>query len=180
MPCWDRACRSAPLPLWVRGDDWRAHRGGPQGADREDTAVAQLSPLPTGAVLGTDPQDLKYEGERTLLEVGAPHGDSRIRHPEPGNGGLGTHRDRVGLPDYGLLPMSRTTAKSATMSSSRCDQHGRACPHRGLGDREWAGLHSPIRAHRRPRLHRRQFAGSEGCAALLSRGGQSIAPGSMG
>ncbi len=43
---------------------------GPRVLIERDTAVGRNCRIANGAVLGTDPQDLKYEGERTLLEVG--------------------------------------------------------------------------------------------------------------
>lgn len=43
---------------------------GPRVLLERDTAVGEDCRISNGAVLGTDPQDLKYQGERTLLEVG--------------------------------------------------------------------------------------------------------------
>lgn len=43
---------------------------GPGVLLEKDTTVGEECVLHKGAVLGTDPQDLKYEGERTTLEVG--------------------------------------------------------------------------------------------------------------
>lgn len=43
---------------------------GPHVLIEKDTLVGKQCELSKGAVLGTDPQDLKYEGERTWLEVG--------------------------------------------------------------------------------------------------------------
>jgi UDP-N-acetylglucosamine acyltransferase len=43
---------------------------GPHVLIEKDTAVGAQCELSKGAVLGTDPQDLKYEGERSALEVG--------------------------------------------------------------------------------------------------------------
>lgn len=43
---------------------------GPGVLVEKDTTVGQECVLHKGAVLGTDPQDLKYDGERTTLEVG--------------------------------------------------------------------------------------------------------------
>ncbi len=45
-------------------------RVGPRVLIEKDTAVGAGCRIANGAVLGTDPQDLKYEGERTRLEVG--------------------------------------------------------------------------------------------------------------
>ena len=49
------------------GDNTRV---GPRVLIEKDTAVGRDCRIANGAVLGTDPQDLKYEGERTFLEVG--------------------------------------------------------------------------------------------------------------
>ena len=43
---------------------------GPHVLIERDTRIGQSCQLSKGAVLGTDPQDLKYAGERTVLEVG--------------------------------------------------------------------------------------------------------------
>ncbi len=43
---------------------------GPHVLIEKDTRVGAQCEIFKGAVLGTDPQDLKYEGERTWLEVG--------------------------------------------------------------------------------------------------------------
>jgi len=46
-------------------------RVGPHVFIERDTRVAEDVHISCGAVLGTDPQDLKYAGERTFLEIGA-------------------------------------------------------------------------------------------------------------
>jgi len=43
---------------------------GPRVTIERDTLVGEDCRIFTGAVLGTDPQDLKFQGERTLLHVG--------------------------------------------------------------------------------------------------------------
>jgi len=43
---------------------------GPRVLIESDTNVGEDCRLGNGAVLGTDPQDLKYQGERSVLEVG--------------------------------------------------------------------------------------------------------------
>jgi len=43
---------------------------GPRVLIEKDTTVGEDCRLANGAVLGTDPQDLKYKGEETTLEVG--------------------------------------------------------------------------------------------------------------
>jgi UDP-N-acetylglucosamine acyltransferase len=43
---------------------------GPRVLVERDTVVGQDCTLANGAVLGTDPQDLKYKGERSVLEIG--------------------------------------------------------------------------------------------------------------
>ena len=45
-------------------------RIGPRALIERDTVVGDGCSIGNGAVLGTDPQDLKYEGERTSLVVG--------------------------------------------------------------------------------------------------------------
>ena len=45
-------------------------RVGPHALIERDTVVGEACSIHQGAVLGTDPQDLKYEGERTELVVG--------------------------------------------------------------------------------------------------------------
>lgn len=45
-------------------------RIGPRVLIERDTVVGSGCTIANGAVLGTDPQDLKYEGERTFLEIG--------------------------------------------------------------------------------------------------------------
>ena len=45
-------------------------RIGPRVLVERDTTVGAHCRIANGAVLGTDPQDLKYEGETTFLEVG--------------------------------------------------------------------------------------------------------------
>ena len=49
------------------GDDVQL---GPHVVVERDTRIADGCRISTGAVLGSDPQDLKYVGERTWLEVG--------------------------------------------------------------------------------------------------------------
>lgn len=49
----------------------RGVRVGPHVYIERDTRIGEDCVLGNGAVLGTDPQDLKYGGERTWLEVGA-------------------------------------------------------------------------------------------------------------
>lgn len=46
-------------------------RIGPHAFIERDTRVAEEVHISKGAVLGTDPQDLKYAGERTFLHIGA-------------------------------------------------------------------------------------------------------------
>ena len=43
---------------------------GPRVLIEKDTTVGAGCRIANGAVLGTDPQDLKYEGEKTFLEIG--------------------------------------------------------------------------------------------------------------
>ncbi len=43
---------------------------GPRVLIEQDTTVGEDCRISNGAVLGTDPQDLKFKGERTVLEVG--------------------------------------------------------------------------------------------------------------
>ncbi len=43
---------------------------GPRVLVERDTRIGEDCRIANGAVLGTDPQDLKYKGERTVLEVG--------------------------------------------------------------------------------------------------------------
>lgn len=43
---------------------------GPRALLERDTVVGEDCRIANGAVLGTDPQDLKYKGEQTVLEVG--------------------------------------------------------------------------------------------------------------
>lgn len=43
---------------------------GPRVLIERDTVIGEDCRLANGAVLGTDPQDLKYQGEKTLLTVG--------------------------------------------------------------------------------------------------------------
>lgn len=43
---------------------------GPRVLLERDTTVGEDCRIANGAVLGTDPQDLKFQGERTVLEVG--------------------------------------------------------------------------------------------------------------
>ncbi len=43
---------------------------GPRALIERDTELGRNCRIANGAVLGTDPQDLKYEGERTFLQVG--------------------------------------------------------------------------------------------------------------
>lgn len=43
---------------------------GPHALIERDTTVGQNCQISKGAVLGTDPQDLKYKGEPTTLEIG--------------------------------------------------------------------------------------------------------------
>jgi UDP-N-acetylglucosamine acyltransferase len=43
---------------------------GPRVLIERDTVVGEDCRLANGAVLGTDPQDLKYKGERSFLEIG--------------------------------------------------------------------------------------------------------------
>lgn len=46
-------------------------RIGPHVLIERDTRIGPACVVGKGAVLGTDPQDLKYRGERTFLEIGA-------------------------------------------------------------------------------------------------------------
>ncbi len=60
-------------PFAIVGPDVRIGdntRIGPRVLVEKDTTVGRDCRIANGAVLGTDPQDLKYEGERTFLEVG--------------------------------------------------------------------------------------------------------------
>lgn len=60
-------------PYAIVGPDVRIganSRIGPRVLIEKDTTVGGNCRIANGAVLGTDPQDLKYEGERTFLEVG--------------------------------------------------------------------------------------------------------------
>lgn len=43
---------------------------GPRVLIERDTTVGEDCRISNGAVLGTDPQDLKYQGEKTVLEIG--------------------------------------------------------------------------------------------------------------
>jgi UDP-N-acetylglucosamine acyltransferase len=43
---------------------------GPRVLIERDTTVGEDCRIANGAVLGTDPQDLKFKGERTILEIG--------------------------------------------------------------------------------------------------------------
>jgi len=43
---------------------------GPRALIEKDTIIGEDCRIFNGAVLGTDPQDLKYQGERTTLEIG--------------------------------------------------------------------------------------------------------------
>lgn len=54
-------------PRVVVGDGTRI---GPHVHIERDTRIGQNCAIHTGAVLGTDPQDLKFEGEDTLLLIG--------------------------------------------------------------------------------------------------------------
>ncbi len=61
-------------PYAVIGPDVTIGSGtkiGPHVFIEKDTRVGGQCEIYSGAVLGTDPQDQKYEGERTWLEVGA-------------------------------------------------------------------------------------------------------------
>ncbi len=60
-------------PFAIVGPDVRIGantRVGPRVLIEKDTAVGRNCRIANAAVLGTDPQDLKYEGERTFLDVG--------------------------------------------------------------------------------------------------------------
>ncbi len=60
-------------PYAIIGPDVTVGAGttiGPHALIQQDTEVGANCVIAKGAVLGTDPQDLKYEGERTRLVVG--------------------------------------------------------------------------------------------------------------
>ena len=73
----DDAARVAPNatigPYAVIGPDVEIGdnvRIGPHAFIERDTRVAEGARIASGAVLGSDPQDLKYAGERTFLDIG--------------------------------------------------------------------------------------------------------------
>lgn len=60
-------------PYSIIGPDVEVGEGtriGPHVLIEKDTRIGERCEIHKGAVLGTDPQDLKYRGERTWLEVG--------------------------------------------------------------------------------------------------------------
>jgi UDP-N-acetylglucosamine acyltransferase len=61
-------------PWAIVGPGVRVGKGthvGPRVLIERDTSIGHDCQIANGAVLGTDPQDLKYQGEATVLEVGA-------------------------------------------------------------------------------------------------------------
>jgi len=63
---------------------------GPHVLIERDTSLGEGCRIHKGAVLGTDPQDLKYGGERTRLEVGARTVIREYATLNRGTGGQGT------------------------------------------------------------------------------------------
>ena len=61
-------------------------RIGPRVLIERDTSVGEGCRLGQGAVLGTDPQDLKYKGERSELIVGDRTGAGVVAGPGRGAG----------------------------------------------------------------------------------------------
>ena len=67
----DHAVEIGPYAIVGRGVRVGANtRIGPRALVERDTTIGRNCRIANGAVLGTDPQDLKYEGDRTFLHVG--------------------------------------------------------------------------------------------------------------
>lgn len=67
----DHGVEVGPYAIVGPGVRIRANtRIGPRVLVEKDTTIGSDCRIGNGAVLGTDPQDLKYEGERTFLHVG--------------------------------------------------------------------------------------------------------------
>ncbi len=67
----DHAVEIGPYAIVGRGVRVGANtRIGPRVLVERDTMIGSNCRIANGAVLGTDPQDLKYEGDRTFLHVG--------------------------------------------------------------------------------------------------------------
>ena len=116
-----------------------------RAAGRRGVASARAS------LLGGDPQDIKYRGEETWVEVGAGHGDPGVRHHQSRHHGY-ADATVVGaqLLPHDLRRTSRTTARSATASSianaTQMAGHVTVQDHAII-----SGLNadSPVRHHRR-------------------------------
>jgi acyl-[acyl carrier protein]--UDP-N-acetylglucosamine O-acyltransferase len=89
---------------------------GPHVVIERDTHMGRDCRVHPGAVLGGDPQDLKY-GARRRCWCGRPHGDPRVRDAESRHVGAGPHGDRQRLPDHGVL------ARGARLPARRPCRH---------------------------------------------------------
>ena len=134
-----------------------------------DTEVGEECRISHGAILGTDPQDLKYAGEETRLRVGDR---TTIREYATLNRGTAATGITIVGDDCMLMAYVHVAhdcvlgdhvilSNSVHMAGPRGD--------RGLGDRGGCDADPPVRADRGARLHRRRFARGEGRSALSSR-----------
>jgi UDP-N-acetylglucosamine acyltransferase len=121
-----------------------------------DTAVGEDCQISYGAVLGTDPQDLKYAGERTYLRVGDRTGRARVRHPQPRHGGLRAHAGGERLHADVVRPRGARLPPREPRDPLQRREHGGAREHRRLGDR---GRMTPI--HQFVRIGQHAFVGGQ-------------------
>ena len=87
----------------------------------KDTVIGEDCKLGHSAVIGTDPQDLKYHGETTHLVIGDRTTVREFATINRATGGEDDEPTRVGsdTPDNGLRPRGAQLLRSATRLSSR-------------------------------------------------------------
>ena len=125
------------------------------------------------ASIGSQPQDMKYHGEPSTLEIGAnnifrEHVTVNPRYRGRRHG----HRDRQQLPVHGRR------ACGARLSGRQSCDHGeqrdarRSCDGRGFRDHRWPVGRSPVLPHRPARDGRRHVGRRERCHPLRLRDGR--------
>ena len=108
------------------------------------TTIGKNNRIYTGAVIGNDPQDLKFKGERSYLTIGD---DNIIReYATISRGTEGAAARLVSATTTSSCPTStwRTTSRWAATSSSPTRRASRARGHRGPGDHRRHLRHPPV------------------------------------
>ena len=156
---------------------WRSARA-PRSARTSSSRAAPASAATTASCSSPPsaraPQDKKYAGEDTAVEIGDRNTIREFVHHQPRHGaGCGRHARRQRQLDHGLRAL-RARLPDRRPHDLR-QQHAQLAGHVQVGD--WAilgGEHAgaPVRAHRRAQLHRHGHDPRPGPAALRARRGQ--------